>query len=337
MNNDSEFVSHHSHHRHDIHAFPDKLYVVACLENPLRWRSRYINYWHFQRHVENAGGILITVESAFGNRHFQITDPSNPLHVQVRCKDELFRKENLQNIGASRLPLGTKYVAFIDADVLFTRPDWCQETLHLLQHYDVIQMFSSFSDIASDHRIMRMSPSFMYNFVNEQDGSFSKGDYYYGGTCTRPSKWSGAPGLAWAYRVSALDDLGGLLDRCILGGGDSHMAFGVVGKDDLAKLHLEYMHGSNQYRAYIAAWQANAARLKKNVGYMDGSVLHKWHGPKANRQYGTRWQILEKHQYDPFIDVQPDHQGVLRLKGNKIGLRDDMRRHFRERDEDLPQ
>ena len=29
------------------------------------------------------------------------------------------------------------YVAFIDADMMFTRTDWVQETLHQLQHFDV--------------------------------------------------------------------------------------------------------------------------------------------------------------------------------------------------------
>src|SRR5580658_7171736 len=80
-------IEHPSQARPGIHVFPDKLYVVTCLENPLRWRSRYWNYWAFQRMVEQAGAILITVECATGDREFEITKCDNPLHVQLRTRD----------------------------------------------------------------------------------------------------------------------------------------------------------------------------------------------------------------------------------------------------------
>jgi len=331
----SQFIEHPSQARPGIHPFPDKLWVIAVLDNPLRWRSRYSNYWAFERHVRDAGGILITVELALGDRRFELTEPNNPYHVQVRTRDEMFRKENLQNLGLTRLPLGTRYVALTDADVSFVRPDWCQETLHLLQHYDVIQMFSHYSDVDSNHQILRTVPSFMYNMMNEPDGPFDEHSGY--GKGWPKGKWSGAPGLAWAYRVEALDALGRLLDRCILGGGDSHMAFGLAQRWDLAQLHQEIKHaGSDAYLRYIKLWQVNAARINTNIGMMDGSLLHHWHGPKANRGYATRWQILEENHFDPYVDVMPSHEGVLVWTGNKPKLRDDIRRYFRARHEDDP-
>jgi hypothetical protein len=328
------FIDHPSHARPGIHAFPDRLYVVTVLDNPLRWRSRYWNYWQFQKHVEDAGGILITVELAMGDRLFEITDARNPYHVQVRTRDEMFRKENLQNLGLERVPLGAKYVACLDADVSFVRSDWCQESLHLLQHYDVIQMFSSYSDVGSNNQILRTVPSFMYNMIHEPEGEYVDEHSGYGKQWPR-GKWSGAPGLAWAYRIEALDALGRLLDKCILGGGDSHMAFGLAQRWDIAKLHAEIKHGcSDAYLRYIAAWQLNAARLKTNIGMMDGSLLHHWHGPKANRGYATRWQILESNHFDPFVDVMYSHEGVLTWTGDKSKLRDEIRHYFRARRED---
>ena len=333
----AEFIEHPSHARGGIHVFPDKLYVVACIEDSLRWRSRYWNYWLFQKHVEHAGAILITVELAMGDREFEITEPGNPYHVQVRTRDEMFRKENLQNIGLARLPLGAKYVACIDADSTFVRPDWAQETLHLLQHYDVIQMFTNYSDIGSNNEVLRTVPSFLYNMIHGVDvGPADNGSGYdYGGKW--PSgKWAGAPGLAWAYRVEALDALGSLLDRCILGGGDAHMAFGVAQRWDIAALHQEIRHkASDAYVRYIKAWQLNATNIRLNVGVMEGSMLHYWHGPKTARAYSTRWQILEANHYDPFVDVIESRTGVLIWpKDGKIKLRDEIRAYFRARNED---
>lgn len=328
----NDFISHPSHARPGIHPYPDKLWVICCLEDPLRFRSRYANYWEFEKGVACAGGILITVESAFGGRKFEVTDPENPYHVQVRSVDELFRKENLQNIGAARLPLNTQYVAFIDADVSFVRPDWCQEALHQLQHYDVIQMFSAFSDVGPNHEIIRSMPAFMWNQFHAPEAGTNQHSGY--GAWKYGARWAGAPGLAWAYRMAALNDLGGLLDRCILGGGDSHMAYGLMQRLDLAQLHIEMGGRKNPYTRYIASWQANAARLKKNIGVMDGDLLHKWHGSKSKRGYADRYKILERNHYDPYSDVMLDHNGVLRLTGNKPQLRDDLRAYFRSRDED---
>ena len=91
---------------------------------------------------------------------------------------------------------------------------------------------------------------------------------------------------------------------------------------------------TDRYRLYIENWITNAAQLRKNVGYVAAHLIHKWHGPKEKRQYGSRWSILEKYQYDPFIDVRAGRSGVWEWAGNKIGLRDAVRRYFRARDED---
>jgi hypothetical protein len=320
------FIAHPSQARPGIHPYPDKLYVIAVLENPLRWRTRYANYWDFQKHVCDAGAILVTVELAMGGRPFEVTTPDNPFHVQLRTRDEMFHKENLGNIGAWRLPLRVRYIAFIDTDMIFTRPDWAQETLHQLQHYDVVQMFSSYSDQDSGHQVGPSMPSFMWNYFHGPDIP-GKPHHGYG-------KWMGAPGGAWAYRIEAFRKLGSLMDRCILGAGDAHMAYGLVQRPEIAALHKEVINGSDAYKRYIALWQSNAAVLNKNIGVVEAHMIHKHHGPRVRRGYGDRWQILVRNHYDPYVDVQPDNHGVWEWRGNKPELRDDVRRYFRERRED---
>ena len=43
------------------------------------------------------------------------------------------------------------------------------------------------------------------------------------------SGWPGAPGGCWAFRRESFEVCGSLLDTCILGSGDHHMALGLVG------------------------------------------------------------------------------------------------------------
>lgn len=333
---DASFIDHPAQARIGITPFPDKLHVITVLENPLRWRSRYQNYNEFARSVESQGGILVTVELAMGDRPFEITDPNNPLHLQVRTRDELFHKENLGNLGASLLPLGTKYLSFVDADMISTRGDWMQETLHQLQHFDVVQMYSSYSDMSSNHTVLRTTNSFIYNYWTIGDmrsPNTSKGwaAWFRGYDQGVAPGGPGATGGAWAYRMEAYSALGRLMERCVLGSADWYMAFSLVGAVNMGP---EARLVKPAYRDYILDWGANAARLKCNVGYVEAHLVHKWHGPKAKRRYGDRWMILENNEYDPYKDIQTNPKGVFELRGNKPRLRDEIRRYFRDRHED---
>lgn len=164
-----EYVDDPSHHKLGIHALHDRLYVVTVVFNPLRLRSRMWNYWTFANMCEKAGAILYTVEVAFGAREFEITDKDNPRHLQLRAKDnqEIWLKENALNLLIERLPSDWKYVAWIDADVSFARPDWGQETIQLLQHYDFIQMFGQAMDYNVNYETGVMTPGYAYSKLVE--------------------------------------------------------------------------------------------------------------------------------------------------------------------------
>ena len=123
-------VEHVSQAKDYLYNFPDRLYVVTAVSNPARYASRYRLYRAFEKHIKDCGAILTTVEMAYGDRPFEVTKPDEARHVQVRGRQELWYKENLLNIGIARLPACAKYIAIVDADLVFTRPDWAQETLH---------------------------------------------------------------------------------------------------------------------------------------------------------------------------------------------------------------
>ncbi len=86
-------------------------------------------------------------------------------------------------------------------------------------------------------------------------------------------------------------------------------------------------------------WQSRAGQLKyhpgKNaLGCVDNFAVHHFHGSKNQRQYGNRWHILRRHDFDPASDLTRDWQGLWRWAGNKPGLRDEVRRYFLTRNED---
>src|SRR5271166_3744723 len=81
------------------------LHVIAVISNPARFHSRYRLFRDFEASMKKTPGIhLVTVELAYGDRAFEVTQAGNPDHVQLRASDELWAKENMVNIGVSRLP-----------------------------------------------------------------------------------------------------------------------------------------------------------------------------------------------------------------------------------------
>jgi hypothetical protein len=326
----------------------EPLYVITAVSNTQRFKSRWKLYRRFARYVEASGAILVTVEANFGERSYAVEDaapqaPSsdyargcgNPhLYVKVNAKDELWFKENLLNIGLARLTQAypnAKYIAWIDHDVVFARPNWVGETIHQLQHYAFIQMWSEAQDLGPTYETSKKHRGFMACY---QDGiPWEPGLYGSEGTGGCPMNWH--PGFAWAARRDALDSVGGLIDFGILGAGDRHMACALVCRleDSVAPgLHPEYIER-------LSEWQFRAERnVRLNVGCMSGLLLHYWHGKKKDRRYMDRWQILVKHQYRPSTDIKPNTQGVYQLCDHgdvrSAQLRDDIRRYFANRNED---
>jgi hypothetical protein len=336
-------VDHPSQMRQGLAPFPDRLYVVTAISNPVRYLSRYRLYRQFEKHCADSGAILHAVECAFGERPFEITQADNPRHVQVRSLDELWHKENLLNIGINRLPPEAKYIAWIDADVHFLRPDWVQETLHQLQHYHVVQMFSQSMDLGPQYQQVDAAISWTesikqgLNFKGvTQLQQLVDGSHIHNVPIKSPwvrGAWHS--GLAWAATREAFNAVGGLIDIAILGSADRNMAAGLYGfmEDTIDPTF------SPGYRRELLRWQERAERhIRRDVGQVDGILAHYWHGSKRLRFYTERWKILSKWQFDPLTDIKRDAQGLWQLEDahdlRSIGLRDDLRRYFRARDED---
>jgi hypothetical protein len=312
----------------------DPLYVVTPIYNSPRYRTRWKLYGDFEKMVAEAGAKLYTIEVAFGERDHAVTTPDHPQHIQLRTSHELWFKENAINVAVSRLPADWKYVAWVDADTRFVRDDWANETIHRLQHFAAVQMWSQYQNLTSDQELHGTAPSFMANYLagKLEDRYCGKRGGYYGAKQGYP----GAPGLAWACRRDAWDCMGGLLDVCICGACDWYMAWSLIGRLEEV-LHWRKYHPAFSRRMW--EWEERAKALHKNVGVVPGLALHYWHGPKAHRKYGSREQILIDTQFNPDTDLRRDWQGLHQLHvhdARTIQLRDRLRMYMHGRHEDAP-
>ena len=157
--------------------------------------------------------------------------------------------------------------------------------------------------------------------------------FFNGEKYVTPSKYSAYfhVGYAWAIRRDAYDAIGGLIDFAILGSADNHTALALLGLVDESlnkKLHPNYIKLCKIFQ------ERCAKNIKQNVGYVHGTIMHYFHGNKADRKYQDRWKILVDNQFDPLVDIYKDSNGLWQLDDTKIKLRDSIRRYFRERNED---
>lgn len=312
-----------------------KFHVITVVSNPVRYASRGRLYRDFEKHMACSGANLWTVETAFGDRTYELTEAADPRDVRFRTFHELWHKENMINLAIARLPSDWEYVAWIDADVLFHRRDWVTETIQQLQHYQVVQLFGHAIDLDPKGHPMQEHQSFLKAYIDKgfrcPNPKRAEGpcDYYYGGYGKRGS--FAHPGYAWAARREAIESLGGLIDWAILGSGDHHMAMALIGESE--RTFPDWIH--HAYARKILRWENRALRyVQRDIGFVPGTISHFWHGKKRDRQYSDRWKILLDNKYNPDVDLMRDSQGLYALTENNARLRDEIRAYFRARNED---
>jgi hypothetical protein len=306
------------------------LYVVAVVFNPARYRTRYRLFQEFRTYVEQSGARLFTVEVAFGERGFVCTEKGHPLQLQLRTHNELWLKENALNLGVQRLPEDWQYVAFVDADVTFARPDWVRETVEQLQHNKVVQMFSKSLDLGPNHVPFNGSGSYGFAYCARNGiPRAHPGRLPYGYGYPEGTYWH--PGYAWAYTRKAFEDVGGLLDHAIIGAADYHMAQALLGE-----VNCSIPPGIDpDYTLHCQAWQELATRhIQGHVGYVEGTLLHHFHGAKVNRRYRERWDVLRHTGYLQRRDLRRDRQGLWSLTKENPALKRALQDYFNQRNED---
>lgn len=302
-----------------------KLHVITMISNPIRYKSRYRLYNRFQERMKDTPGVVFhTVEVAFGERCHEVTTPSEPNHLLLRTHHELWHKENALALMVQRLPSDWEYLAWVDADIMFsTNPHgWAREAIHQLQHYAIIQLFQDAIDLGPDGEVIQAHKGFCYQYRR--------------GAPRGPKYEFWHPGFAWATTRQTYDMLGGFgnLEHAVLGAADHHLALALIGK---AKESVPGGIDPAYLDPLLVLEDRCTRHIKGNIGFVPGTILHEFHGKKKDRKYVERWDILTRNKYNPRTDLKRDHQGLWQLETSvprQVSLRDGIRRYFRQRNED---
>lgn len=301
---------------------PDTLYIITPVNNYMSYRRRYELFEKYRKHIESLPGVeLYIVEVALGDRPFMATEANNPKHLQLRTQTILWHKENMINQCIEKLPRNWKYVAWVDGDVEFRNPNIAYETISALQTYQVVQMFHSVANLGPNGEILNIHQSFC--------ARYAANNYKLPPNFKKYAVWH--PGFAWACTRKAYNDMGRLIDFAILGSGDHHMACALVNQ-------VEQSFPNNIGEAYkkrLVQWAERAKRtINGDIGYVNGTIVHGFHGKFADRRYRERWEILVETGFNPDTDIKPDWQGLYTFDLPKPRLRDLIRQYFLVRNED---
>jgi hypothetical protein len=299
----------------------NKLHVITVISNPCLFARRYILTKEFITRIETEepNVILYVVELAYGKQQFLVTKKKNKRHLQLRCETPLWHKENMINLGISKLlPLNWKAVAWIDADVEFENSNWVTDTLKILNgSKDIVQLFSHCVDMNPIGEAMKVFSSWGYQYIKKLPYSSNTLNYWH-------------PGYAWACTRKAYDRMGGLFDKGILGSSDNIMALSYLHHEEITGLNAD---NSQNYKDEVFKFRDRVKNLR--IGYVPGIIRHYYHGTKANRKYGDRWKILVKHQYSPNKHITYDNNGLIIPTAEcPVELLNEIFQYFQERNED---
>jgi len=275
-------------------AGPPKTNALNVNESPLFIILPYFNYCHFQRRRQlfiefveryrhTPGIALVVVEAALQGEAFDLPNPMPDVfaHFRVISQDPIWLKENLINIGVSKLPDDWRMMAWVDADITFMNENWVEETKASLTNapLNVIQMFKTAANLGPSEEVYRLDRGFAWCILeNAQPGkSASSGS---SGKSGNSGKYTDMhPGFAWACSRKAYEAMGGLVDWAVLGSGDRHMALALIG--DAVGSAPGGIHDDYKERLQALEQRCKAGNLR--LGVINGTVLHHWHGRLADR------------------------------------------------------
>lgn len=306
----------------------DQLHVFTARFNPLRYRQPHKLFVEWAEHMLDSGVNLTVAECQYGEREFECALP-NVNHIGVRAESWAWSKENLINLAIARVP-EAKYICWSDSDVFHRRSGWATETVEALQHYRVIQPWSNAYDLGPNDEHLNHHVSFCRQFLHGEplvpeswDKPFWK---FNGGPYDYPHT-----GFCWAIKRDILDWAGGLFEIGGMGSGDHHMALAFLGmaqKSVPAKVSPAYLDA-------LMRWQGRARlAVNQRIGFVHGTIEHRFHGRKEDRGYLSRWSMFERHGFDPNTDLKRNTWGVLEWAGNKPELEREWDLYLRSRSED---
>ena len=289
-----------------------KLWAITSYFDPFASGHRLPVYREFRRRLAVP---LVAVELKFGG-DFHLQPEEADILIRRSGGSVLWQKERLLNLALRALPAHVEAVAWLDCDVVFLREDWPEALLQHLQDFEMEQPFRRFH--------YQNRGECLEDFPIPLDGAFESAAFQFtqGSLPEEAYKMPGLsrklrymPGAAWAARRELLE-AHGVYDTAVLGGGDKLMFSAAAGRYDRIGRWMSPAHQS-----HFSDWAKPFANsVKRRISYIEGDLIHLWHGDVGGRRYCERREGFEEFQFDPRQDLALTPDGVWRWNNDKLGM-----------------
>jgi hypothetical protein len=241
-------------------------------------------------------------------------------YIKYDLPSVLWVKENLINLAIKSLPSNWEYVCWIDSDIIFLNPNWTEETKSNLKNYDILQLYKTIFYVGENGNIdlranityhKPIMPSIVYAIEKEKRYVFA------------------APGFAWAINKNLYKKIGKFFEFAIVGGGDFIFAIAATQSYKGMESILFKNSPSENYHDQLMSHYNLFKDCKTH--YINGVICHQWHGSLEQRQYDSRWNIVLKHKFDPFLHLSKTSEGVIYLNDNAKNFEEDFLTYFNNR------
>jgi hypothetical protein len=232
--------------------------VILVFYNPSFSIRIVHNLLFIKQKLEAAGIPTYTAELAYEEHPFVLPPSDTVFHY--RSNSYLFYKENLINLVEKRIPAEYTKVCCLDADIVFSAPDWYDRVSELLDTHDVCQPFS---------------------VANWLDITYTKIV-----TTATSAVVGGHPGFAWACKRS-LCSIGIFPSYALIGSGDSALTLFVMDKPIGGVMDI--------YAPLINEQKAARPKGLTVTSANNMTVYHLYHGSREKRQYGSRGEYIRTY------------------------------------------
>jgi hypothetical protein len=251
--------------------------------------------------LDNAEIPVFTAECVIGNTPQLIQNPT----VLTRSNSALFYKEQLFNLLEPQIPEQYTKLVFMDADIVFSSPDWVDLVSQMLETIDLLQPFRKAKWLSPNLKdILYTQHSFSYETRN----GFVKGNSH--------------PGFVWGIRRDYFRKIDGFFDKAIIGSGDTMFAYSLF-----ILYEISYKFVNNELKKYYD----KKSSLPTRVGWLDMEIYHLNHGSLKNRSYNDRHRLLALLKVEDWGDIIETKE-MYELKDRSVN--DLFKTYFLTRNED---
>ena len=261
--------------------------IISCFYNPMKSPYRLKAFNKFYEGIKGYNHKI--VECIIGDGKPELPDNIE----KVYTSSLLWHKETLLNNIIKKLPAKYKYIFWLDADIIFTNPNWLEESVKVMKDgANMVQPFEYGIHLEKDWLLPNFNVNVYRNLCNNPVTrhkslwrSFCANNVT-GLSSNINYDVHGHVGFAWGIKREIWDKIpGGLYDKALVGGADhimAHAAAGHINHNCITKSFTDDLESIETYsRAFHSA-------VEGKLGFASGDVLHIWHGDLKDRQYLKR-------------------------------------------------